>query len=197
MTPARRKAISLAGIAVLAALIFLAWSQPWFQLTVRGEPLTVGGDVAAGALPPLALASLALVLALAIAGPFFRVVLGGLDALIGVAVITTAGFALAHPAAASEAAVTKATGISGTASTTALITAQSTSGWPVVAIVVGVLVVLTGVAVAVTARAWPASGRKYTRTRLATPEGAEPDPVQEWDALSEGEDPTEPSGAPR
>ena len=197
MTPGRRKLLSLAAIAVLAALVFLAWSQPWFRLTVRSEPLTVGGDVAAGALPPLALASLALVLALAIAGPFFRVVLGALEALIGVAVVATAAFALGNPAAASEAAVTKATGISGTASTTALITAQSATAWPVVAVVVGAFVVLTGIAVAATARSWPASGRKYTRTRLTTPEGAEPDPVQEWDALSEGEDPTEPSGAPR
>ena len=197
MSAARRKLLSLAGIALLAALTFLAWSQPWFHLTVRGEPLTVGGDSAAGALPPLALASLALVLALAIAGPFFRVVLGVLEALIGIAVVVTAGFALGNPAAASEAAITKATGISGTKSTSALITQQATSGWPVLAVVVGALVILTGLAVAVTARTWPASGRKYTRTRLVTPEGAEPDPVQEWDALSEGEDPTERTDAAR
>ncbi len=197
MSPSRRKLLSLAGIGVLAALTFLAWSQPWFPLTVRGEPLTVGGDVAAGALPPLALASLALVLALAIAGPFFRVVLGVLEALIGVAIVVTSGFALANPAAASEAAITKATGISGTRSTAALITQQSTTGWPVLAVVVGVLVVLAGRAAAVTARSWPASGRKYSRTRLEAPEGAEPDPVQEWDALSEGEDPTDRSTTPR
>ena len=48
--------------------------------------------------------------------------------------------------------------------------------------------VLTGLAVAVTSRAWPASGAKYSRTRAETADGTA---IDDWDALSEGDDPTE------
>jgi hypothetical protein len=47
--------------------------------------------------------------------------------------------------------------------------------------------ILTGLAVAVTSRAWPTSGAKYSPHRAATPDGT---PIDDWDALSEGDDPT-------
>ena len=63
MTPARLRGLLLAVTAVLAALVFLAWSQPWFTLDLSAAsgdpaPLEVRGDVAAAALAPLALAVL-------------------------------------------------------------------------------------------------------------------------------------------
>lgn len=190
MTGGRLKLMSLAAIAVLAALIFADWSQTWFTLTIQGKPFPVSGQVAGAALSALALASLALIAALAIAGRFFRVVLGVLLALLGVCVIAVSAFALGNPVVAATSAITKATGVAGTQSVAKLVTATSVTAWPAVAIVLGVLLVLLGLAIAPTARSWPDSGRKYSRSRLATQDGDTADPVEEWDALSEGDDPT-------
>jgi len=192
VTGGRLKAYSLLGIVILAALVFTAWSQTWFTLTVQQKPFEVAGSVAGSALAPIALASLALVAALAIAGPFFRVVLGVLLALLGVCVVVVSTFAIANPVVAATAAITKSTGVAGPASVDKLVTATSMTGWPIVAIVLGILLVLLGLGIAPTARSWPESGRKYTRSRLVAADGEGLDPVQEWDALSEGDDPTRP-----
>jgi hypothetical protein len=56
----------------------------------------------------------------------------------------------------------------------------------VVAIVGGGLQVLVAVWVATTVRHWPAATSRYSRSRL------EGDPASDWDALSAGDDPTEP-----
>ena len=190
MTGGRLKAYSLLGIVVLAGLVFTAWSQTWFTLTVQDKPFVIAGSIAGSALAPIALASLALVAALAIAGPFFRVVLGVLLALLGVCVVVVSAFAIAHPVVAATSAITKATGVAGAASVAKLVSATSMTAWPVVAIVFGVLITVLGVVIVPTARRWPNSGRKYTRSRLVTTDDQELDPVQEWDALSEGDDPT-------
>ena len=190
MTGGRLKLLSLVAIALLAALIFADWSQTWFTLTLQGKPFPVSGQVAGSALSALALASLALIAALAIAGRFFRVVLGILLALLGVCVIAVSAFAIGNPVVAATSAITKATGVAGVQSVAKLVTATSMTAWPVVAIVLGVLLTLLGLAIAPTARSWPDSGRKYSRSRLTVPDTETPDPVQEWDALSEGDDPT-------
>jgi uncharacterized membrane protein (TIGR02234 family) len=190
VTGARLKLISLVGIAALAALLFAAWSQSWFTLTLEGKPFPVSGQVAGGALSALALASLALIAALAIAGRFFRPVLGALLALLGICVIAVSVFAIANPVVAATAAITKATGVAGTQSVARLVTGASITAWPVVAIVLGVLMTLWGLAIAPTSRSWPDSGRKYSRSRLSDEDADAQDPIREWDALSEGDDPT-------
>ena len=188
MTPGRLRLISMGAIAAEAALVSLAWSQTWFELTVSNAPLTVPGAVAGGALLPLALASLAVVAALALAGPFFRVVLGVLDALLGVCVLAVAVWSVSDPVRASLQLLAETTGISGEQTLRDMVTASSATTWPFVALALGVITVLTGLAVTVTSRAWPTSGAKYSRTRAETPEG---DPIHDWDALTEGDDPTE------
>jgi hypothetical protein len=190
MTGGRRKAYSLIAIVILSALVFTTWSQSWFTMTVQQKPFVVAGSVSGSALAPVALASLALVAALAIAGRFFRVVLAVLLALLGVCVVVVAAFAIAHPVVSATAAITKATGVAGDASVAKLVTGISMTAWPVVAIVVGVLLALLGLAIAPTAASWPESGRKYTRSRMASADDGVLDPVREWDALSEGDDPT-------
>jgi uncharacterized membrane protein (TIGR02234 family) len=196
VTGGRLKAYSLVGIVILAGLVFTAWSQTWFTLTVQGKPFEVAGSVAGSALAPIALASLALVAALAIAGSFFRVVLGVLLALLGVCVVVVSGFAIAEPVVAATAAITKTTGIAGTASVAKLVTATSMTAWPIVAIVFGLLIALLGLVIAPSSRRWPESGRKYTRSRLVAADADGLDPVQEWDALTEGDDPTGRPAAP-
>jgi uncharacterized membrane protein (TIGR02234 family) len=192
MTGARLKLVSLALVGVLAALVLLAWSQVWFSVTVvDGDSeghYEVAGDMVAGALPPLALASFALVLALAIAGPVFRVVLGALEALLGVTVIVVTSYVLSDPVAAFAGDVAERTGDAGIEHLRELVTDVGTTAWPVLAIVAGALMAVLGVAIAVTGHRWPRSGRKYSRSRLEPAAGATP--VDEWDALSEGDDPT-------
>lgn len=196
MSPARLRGVSLAVVALLAGLEFLAWSQTWFRIALAPHALDIGGDVAGAALPALALASLALVLALALAGPGFRIILALLESLLGVGVITVTSFALTNPLVASAPSITKATGLSG--STAEYADDVAATGWPVVAIVGGCLTVLCGLLLAITVRSWPRSGRRFSRTRTEPAEGAgsaerDLDPVREWDALSEGDDPTRPS----
>ncbi len=190
MSGGRLKAYSLVAIVILAALVFTTWSQTWFTMTVQQKPFVVAGSVAGSALAPIALATLALVAALAIAGRFFRAVLAVLLALLGVCVVVVSAFAIAQPVVSATAAITKATGVAGSASVAGLVTSISMTAWPIVAIVIGGLVMLLGLAIAPTAGSWPESGRKYSRSQLLPVDGDERDPVREWDALSDGDDPT-------
>jgi uncharacterized membrane protein (TIGR02234 family) len=193
MTGSRLKLSSLVLVGALGSLVLLAWSQPWFAVTVVDGDIEVlyevAGDLVAGGLPPLALASLALVLALAIAGPIFRVVLGVLEALLGVAVIAVTSFVLSDPVAAMAPDLARRTGDAGLEHLRELVTAADVTAWPAVAVVAGSLMVVLGIAIAVTGHRWPRSGRKYSRTTMVTADATSP--VDEWDALSEGDDPTQ------
>jgi hypothetical protein len=187
LTGSRLRALSLIAVIALGGLAVLAWSQQWFVVRLSGSEFAVGGDVAGGGVFPLALASFALVAALALAGPVFRTALGLLEAFIGVGVIASTAFSLSDPVTAMAPALSKRLGISGSESLHKVVTGTVATAWPGVAIAAGVLMALAGLAIAVTSRAWPVSGRKYTLTRDANTSG---DPVQDWDALSEGDDPT-------
>lgn len=204
----RLKSLTLLAAIVLSGLTLLTWTGQWYALTLResatGHPvLSVSGDVAAPALVALALASLALVAALAIAGPFFRAVLGVLQVVIGFTVGLSAVIAQANPVRASEAAISAATGVGGTRSVAALVSSVSQTAYPVIAIVVGVLTMVLGVVVLATARRWPGSSSRYRQpvrlepTEGDTAAGTEPleadaaaTAVSDWDTLSGGADPT-------
>lgn len=188
MTPSRLRLLSMAAILLVAGLVALSWSQTWFLLRLSGAEYPVGGAVAGGALLPLALASLCVLAALALAGPVFRVLLGVLDALLGVCVVTVSAWALSDPVRASLPALVDATGLSGNEEAFLQEVASTvTTPWPGVGLAAGVLMILVGLGVAVTSRAWPVSGRKYSRVRAVD---AETGAVADWDALSEGDDPT-------
>jgi hypothetical protein len=182
-----RLGLILAGVA-LSAVILLAWTQSWVELElVGGGSLSVAGDVAAPALTALALSGLALNAALSIAGPVFRVVLGALQTVIGVMVASFAVAVIAAPISAVAPAVSQLTGVSGDASTAALIDSASVTLWPWLALVAGLLMVGTSIAVFVLGRHWPQSSRKYQAARLTETDGS---PIGTWDALSDGRDPT-------
>ncbi|MET4704592.1 Trp biosynthesis-associated membrane protein [Frigoribacterium sp. UYMn621] len=207
MTPRRLKTTTLLAAIVLSGLTLLTWTGEWFSLTLRetatGHPvLSVTGDVAAPALIALALASLALVAALAISGPFFRVVLGVLQVVIGFTVTLSAIIAVSNPVRASEAAISAVTGVGGSKSIAALVTAVSESAYPVIAIAVGILTAMLGVVVLVTGRRWPGSSGRYRQPVVledpdaaigsedSGPEDAAAHAVSDWDTLSGGSDPT-------
>lgn len=188
----RIRMLALLLPVVAAAAAFLSWSQPWVLATLDdGRVVVAGGDVAAPALPPLALAALALVGALALAGPVFRVILGLLQALLGAGIAASGALVLSDPLAAAAPRITEATGVAGVEAVRPLVEALATTTWPGAAIVAGAAAVLIGLAIAATATRWPARSRRYDAVRTAPADGAQRlDRLDAWDALSDGDDPT-------
>jgi uncharacterized membrane protein (TIGR02234 family) len=199
---ARMKLPAILGILVGSGLALLSWSQTWFTAVLvdgasssASATLEVGGPAASPALSALALAGLALAGALAIAGPVIRIVLGLLSAVLGGCIVLAASLSIADPVAAVSSSVAEATGVAGAASTAALVAEVTASPWPAVAVAGGILVMLAGLAVLVTARAWPTSRRYGGGARVEADGGAEAPPsdraVDAWDDLSRGDDPTD------
>ena len=188
--PRRTKSKVILVSALLALATLVAWTQVWFAVDlVDGNAIEVDGQVAAPALSALALTSLVLVGALSIAGPFFRLVFGILESLIGVAIVFSGILAVTDPVAASASAISAATGVAGENSVADLVDSIAASPWPWVAVVAGALIVVAGVVIVVVGRTWAGSSRKYQATRLE-PVKSERTSVDDWDALSGGKDPT-------
>jgi len=200
-------------LLVIAAsgLALLAWSQVWIDVSVvQGSStvrLPISGSTAAGALSALALAGIALAGALTIAGPVIRVVLGVLEVLLGFSVSLGAGLAIGNPAAASAAAITKATGIAGNASIQDGVTAAALTPWAFTGFAAGVIMAAAGVGILVTSSRWPGATSRYQAVRFeaadgapgsppAAPAGADEreDAVITWDGLTRGDDPTTTEG---
>jgi hypothetical protein len=208
------KYLTIFAVVLWGGLVFLAWSQSWFTLKITGQTgeslsVDVPGSVAAPALSALALAGLALAAALAIAGPLVRVVLGILELLIGVSIAWSGLGALIDPVLSGSSAVTGVTGIAGTESIRSMTQVLSQTFWPPFTVIVGVLMVITGILIAMTVTQWPTSCKRYQAIlfesedgqtsgnldELVVPADTTPDSsntaaVDSWDTLSHGEDPT-------
>lgn len=187
-------------IADLAAL--LGWSQRWFTLSIQPGAIGTGsvpldGQTAAGAVAPLALSGIALVFALLLAGPVFRVVLGVLQALLGACVVAQAWIAMADPAASAVTTLVGLSGIADSRTVLALVRGSTQTGWPVFTLAVGVALLLLGAGISTTAASWPNPTSRHSRTRAVPVETSEAahtgpqDSIAEWDALSAGDDPTD------
>ena len=112
MSARRLKLVVLFGSIALSGIVILGWTQEWFAVAIVDGPLlSVAGDVAAPALVVLALTCLILNGALSIAGPFFRVVLGVLEAVLGATVVLSGVIAIADPIGASAETISTATGV--------------------------------------------------------------------------------------
>jgi uncharacterized membrane protein (TIGR02234 family) len=213
MSAAGMKLPIIVATIVGAGLTLLSWSQTWFELQLTdataqgsGEPIAVAGSVASPALAALGLSGLALVAALAIAGPGIRIVLGVLEVVLGGCVLLAAGISLGDRVAAVSPAVTDATGVSGSGPTAELVASVSATVWPAVGVAGGILLVVAGIAVLVTGTRWPASSRRYRGASLADADETAPEvperpasdrAIDDWDDLSRGDDPTDASGGSR
>jgi hypothetical protein len=192
-----------------SALVLLSWSQTWVSLELAdaaahgaGETIAVPGSIASPALAALALAGLALVAALALAGPVIRLVLGVLEVVLGGCVLLASWVSLGDPVAAVAPAVTDATGVSGAGPTAQLVASADVTAWPAVAIIGGALLIAAGAVVLATGTRWPAPARRYRGARIADadtgPQGAGSEraasdrAIDDWDGLSRGDDPTDP-----
>ncbi|WP_104166319.1 Trp biosynthesis-associated membrane protein [Cryobacterium sp. N22] len=199
--PRRFKPTLILAVIAASGLALLAWTQVWATVRLAADGTTqqvldVTGSTAAPGLTALALAGLALAGALTIAGVVIRFILGLLEALLGISVILSAALALADPIGASAAAVTAATGIAGADSTRSAVSSAALTFWPFLALAAGILMLLVGLAVCVTARRWPGPTTRYESTRLepvtdsATGQTRPRDAVDDWDGLTRGDDPT-------
>ncbi len=170
--------LALGGVVVLCSTQVFSTVTP-----VDAKAVRVTGQGIAPALAPLGIVLLALAAALTIAGRAARVVLGLVLVLLGAAVVLLTLPNVLDPAAGTRGAVSTATGVAGHVTVVA-----AGTPWPLVAVVAGVLAALAGAAVLVRSPGWPSGGGRY---RQAAPTGGRrSDPVDEWDALTAGADPT-------
>jgi uncharacterized membrane protein (TIGR02234 family) len=190
MEPRRLRLQTILAVPVFAALTLLAVTQSWWTVNLADRSIDVIGTTASPALSALALSSFALAAALAISGPVFRVIMGVLQIAIGGTVVLASMVSITDPIAASDSLISEATGVAGDESIRALVESVSLGAWPWLAVVAGVLSALVGVLLLATFRRWPAASRKYQAVRLEDPE-APRDSVGDWDALSDGADPTD------
>lgn len=193
----RARTLSVLAILLGGALALISSTQTWLSVTlvqVTDEPLAVPGADAVALLAPLSLAALALGLALSIVGTVLRYVFGVLAVAIGLALIVScARIAAEVPVDAVAAAVTTATGLSGTETVARLVAAITETPWPWITVSAGALVAVGGGFTLATAHRWRGAGRRYrTDPAAAVASGSRPhDAIDSWDDLSRGDDPTD------
>lgn len=187
------------GLLLVSLVLLLASTQVWvgFELAEGAaavDEIELQGQNAGLGTMPIAIALIAISVVLAISGRIARVVLSLLAALLGGWVAYASwrfiGGSRSAVIEAGSGPLSEATGL-GDAEHEAVVSAVHASPWPIVAAVAGAVVVLLAVAVLVLGRAWGQGGRKYgvtsRRERVRAEDG---DRIAEWDALSEGDDPT-------
>ncbi len=191
---ARGRATAVLGFLIAGALGIISSTQTWLVVhrTDGAEPLSVAGADALALLAPLSLAVLALGAALSISGRVLRHLLGALGLAAGLLLIAlTAPLAFAPPASAVAPAVTDATGLAGSGALDETIARIAPTVWPAVALVAWALLVVVAAFALITARRWRAGGRRYRAGGSAHAHSSGPlDPVDSWDELSHGTDPT-------
>jgi len=195
----KQRLYTLLAIGLVALLTLLTTTQTWWTLHLATRALPIAGTVAGPALAALALCTLVLAAALALAGPVFRLILGLLQLLLAFTIVLTTILSLVKPDEPSESAVQTATGIAGTTSIDHLITSVTLTPWGFVAVALGGVAFILGIWLLISFRFWPAASRKYQAVRFQPADGPR-DAVIDWDALSDGTDPTadrKPAPGPR
>ncbi|MEU4152289.1 TIGR02234 family membrane protein [Streptomyces sp. NPDC026659] len=194
--PVRSSRRSLAAAllfgALGAAVALLATRQRWSEgtATVAGGtfPLTAKGSDVTGVPAALAVVGLAALVAV------FAVRRAGRFAVAGLLALSGAGIVAAALAGASDGSALDEKAARATGDTSATVAALTHTGWPYVAAVGGVLILLAGVLALRYGRLWPAMSGRYERgaqrpRRTARPVDPER-PEEMWKALDRGEDPT-------
>jgi uncharacterized membrane protein (TIGR02234 family) len=188
---ARRRAgrgRAAALLLVLAGLTALVAVPTWFTTTgttaLEGTvTVHVSGSQVAPAILAAAVAILAAVAAVALVGRAGRWVVAVVVVACGVLVVGTTLTVLGDPVAAVIPVVADQTGVGRLAGPV------STSLWPWLAVVVGVLDALAGVWLVLASRRWAGPSRRHESAAAPTA-AAEPDERADWDALSRGDDPS-------
>jgi uncharacterized membrane protein (TIGR02234 family) len=184
----REPAAAVVAAAVAGGLALTASGQTWARVTAeRRPPLPpVVGTLSGGDAAPLVTATGLVLLAAAVA----LVAVSGLGRTAVGLLAAAAGGALAWSgvrvlAGGLDAASAELSGFA-----TAPGHVHVVAGWPVVAVVAGVLGLLTGLFVVLRGRSWPGMDRRYERGGAAAPRSDADRAQAAWKALDRGEDPT-------
>ncbi|WP_227468381.1 Trp biosynthesis-associated membrane protein [Microbacterium sp. YJN-G] len=193
----RARMLAVLGFLIPGGVGIISSTQTWITVhrTDAAEPLQIAGADALVLLAPLSLAVLALGAALSIAGRALRYVFAVLAAG-GAAVLIagTAALVIAPPLSAAAPALSEATGLAGEKTLRSLVAEIEPTGWPVAALCAWILLLTASVFILATAHAWQAGGRRYRQADETHQHTTGPlDPIDSWDELSHGTDPTGPS----
>jgi len=204
------KSYSLISSFVLSALILIGWSQTWFYLDVtfpteNSEGLAVSGQVASPALSALGLAGFAVTAALALSSITIRRILGILLVVLGAGVVFISILAWSNPIVSSASLLTALSAISDLDTLSTFVISSSSTLWPGVTSVAGILLVLVGTVIVFTAGKWGTGSRKFERVTSGHKDNASGSSqsavhngivdnssrnIDAWDSLSHGTDPT-------
>lgn len=193
----RSKLWLILGVVLVSAGILFSATQTWVILGLTEGSAAFGWLEATGqqlnaSLSPIALAGLASALALSIAAPVLRRILGAVIALLGAGVVAIAATAMSDPQGAAAGRLAEATGITGSGQEQ-LIASSTISVYPALSVGLGAALLLCGVLVLVLGGRWGTAGRRYAsreQREAADARSDAPDRFDDWDRLSEGGDPT-------
>jgi len=202
VTDRREMAAAVVGLAAAGGLALSTGGQTWLTATVaRPEPLPpVTEQLTGSALAPLVPAGGLVLLAAAVALVAVR---GGGRVLVGLLAAVAGGVlgwsGLRTVATDGDAA---AAGVLGGGTPGGAVTTEVAAGWPLLALLAGLLAVAAGLLTVLRGRGWPGMGRRYERTAATAPAAARPRTDEDraldaWRALDRGEDPTEGTTEPR
>jgi len=195
MTLTRRgRSITVVGFLLSGGIGIISSTQTWLTVTRAdaGEPILVPGADALALLAPLSLAVLALGAALTLTGNVVRHLFAALGLFFG-SLLTwwTAQVLFELPVSAVSSTVTETTGLAGSDAVESVVGTITASAWPVLALIGWLLLLAASVFGLITAHGWKSGGRRFRTTIAPHDEGSGPvDPIDSWDDLSRGTDPT-------
>lgn len=182
-----RAVLALAvAAAVTAGVSVPVWLGATGTTALRGAvPVDIDGSQVAPGVLAAAVVLLAAAAGVGIVGRVGRWVAVGAVVAAGLVVVASVVVVLRDPTAAATAAVAAETGV-GVLTGDVRVTA-----WPWVALAVGALDVLGGVALGVASSAWAAPSARHVPVGVADTAAAVDDDRSAWDALTRGDDPTD------
>lgn len=190
----RARTFAVLGFLIAGGIGIISSTQTWVtaQRTDSDQPLLVTGADALPLLAPLSLAVLALGGAMSIAGTALRYVFAALGLAGALTLIAgTAPVALNPQLSAVSSAFTDATGLRGADVLEGMIDSLDPSGWGVTALCAWAALLLSSGYALATAHRWRSRTRRYDQHHEGVRQAGGPlDPVDSWDELSNGTDPT-------
>lgn len=179
--PTPRSAVVAAlAVAVGAVVVLLSSSPQWVHVTLklaRGQVKLTGSSAAAAAVP-LALVAAAGLIAMALVRPWVRRILAVLITAAGVGVVIVVIGVLADPTGVARR--------SNKVKTAGELASAHLTAAPFLALIGGLLVVFGGLTAALLGGRWPGPTPRYER--IAARAGR---PLDPWEALESGQDPTD------
>lgn len=178
-------------VAVVGVGMLLSALPTWSKAQARGsqglEPIGVAGTEASPAVPSAALVVIIAALVLGLSGRVTRIAAVVAMGLAGILAGASAIGFLQDPAPALAPVAAEATRVQDVVEPVEL------TGWPVVTLSIAILTIVIALVLPWRMGRWTAVGRRYHHDPSASPaEGRTPrlQALDDWDALSRGEDPS-------